>query len=63
VSLNNSQVDTGSSTKVLSVDSECQKFPADSYDEQQISAAGPTEWPPFSPDLNALYFYLWGKNV
>jgi hypothetical protein len=33
----------------------------DSYNDQQISAAGPTEWPPCSLDLNVLYFYLWGK--
>jgi hypothetical protein len=25
-----------------------------------IGRAGPTAWPPRSPDLNPLYFYLWG---
>jgi hypothetical protein len=30
------------------------------YHEQWIDRAGPTAWPPRSPDLNPLDFYLWG---
>jgi hypothetical protein len=30
------------------------------YHDRWIGRGGPTAWPPRSPDLNPLYFYLWG---
>ena len=30
------------------------------YHNKWIDTAGPFAWPPSSPDLNPLYFYLWG---
>jgi hypothetical protein len=30
------------------------------YHDRRIGTGGPTAWPPRSPDLNPLDFYLWG---
>jgi hypothetical protein len=30
------------------------------YHNRWIGKGGPTAWPPPSPDLNPLHFYLWG---
>jgi hypothetical protein len=33
---------------------------SNSYHGRWIGGGGPTAWPPHSPDLNPLNFYLWG---
>jgi hypothetical protein len=30
------------------------------YHDRRICRGGPTAWPPRSPDMSPLYFYLWG---
>jgi hypothetical protein len=37
-----------------------QDVPSNTYHDRWIGRRGPTAWPPFSPDLNPLDFYLWG---
>jgi hypothetical protein len=32
---------------------------SNTYDARKIGRAGPTAWPPLSPDLNLLDFYQW----
>jgi hypothetical protein len=34
---------------------------SNTYHDGWIGRGGPTAWPPCSPDLNSLDFYLWGQ--
>jgi hypothetical protein len=36
---------------------------SNSYHDRWIGRGGPTAWPPRSPDLNPLDFYLWRTPV
>jgi hypothetical protein len=38
------------------------EFLNNAYHDRWIGTWGPTAWPPRSPDLNSLVFYLWGHN-
>ncbi|GBO25134.1 hypothetical protein AVEN_206834-1 [Araneus ventricosus] len=40
--------------------SSIQQYIRDTFQQQVIAYGGCVEWPPRSPDLNPLYFFLWG---
>ncbi|GBN95332.1 hypothetical protein AVEN_257526-1 [Araneus ventricosus] len=40
--------------------SSVQKYIRDTFQQQVIGYGGCVEWPPHSPDMNPLNFFLWG---